>query len=84
MIDKHEGIVILEENATAGGAGAGVAEYLSNEGYCLPTLILGLPDTNFEQGKREELLSAAGLDEKGIENRIQSWLAKQSKHRGAA
>src|SRR5690606_29189723 len=41
---SHEGLVTLEDNVVAGGAGSGVAELLAAEGLCVPVLHLGLPD----------------------------------------
>jgi len=68
----HEAFVTLEDNAIAGGAGAGVAELLSAHGITLPILHLGLPDAYLEHGSREEVLSMAGLDLPGIRNAIRT------------
>lgn len=76
MAQLHEHIVTLEENAIAGGAGAGVLEYLNNEAFATPTLVLGLPDQNYEQGTRAQLLHSADLSKDGIENSINAWVAK--------
>ncbi len=58
----HELIVTLEENAIAGGAGAGVNEFLAAQGINTAVLNLGLPDAFIEHGTREEALAEAGLD----------------------
>ncbi len=58
----HEAFVTLEDNAVAGGAGAGVAECLSAHGVTLPILHLGLPDAFLDHGSRDEVLAMAGLD----------------------
>ena len=63
-------IVTLEENGIAGGAGSGVAEYLTQQGAQTPVLHLGLPDTFIDHGKREKILSTLGLNAKGIEHSI--------------
>ena len=73
---SHDYIVTLEENAVSGGAGSGVVEYLMSQGHSIPCLLLGLPDKNYEQGKRNQLLSAAKLDKAGITYQINHWLAK--------
>jgi len=52
-----------------------VAEYLSEQGLCLPILHLGLPDTFIDHGKREKILSTLGLDAKGIQQSISTRLA---------
>jgi len=58
----HKAFVTIEDNAIAGGAGAGVAECLAAHGITLPILHLGLPDVYLEHGSREEVLTMAGLD----------------------
>ena len=72
---QYKLLVTLEENGIAGGAGSGVAEYLSEQGLCLPILHLGLPDTFIDHGKREEILSTLGLDASGIQQAISQRLA---------
>lgn len=76
QVEQHDYLVTLEENAIAGGAGAGVLEYLSQEGIFIPTLPIGLKDAYYEQGKRSELLQMAGLDQNGINKNIQRWIEK--------
>jgi len=62
MARTHKAFVTIEDNAIAGGAGAGVAELLAANGVTLPILHLGLPDAYLEHGSREEVLTMAGLD----------------------
>ncbi len=62
LAQAHDAFVTLEDNAIAGGAGAGVAECLAAHGITLPMLHLGLPDAFLEHGSREEVLAMAGLD----------------------
>ena len=66
LAKAHEGIVTLEDNVVAGGAGSGVAELLAAEGIVLPILHLGLPDAFQHHASREQLLQEAGLDAAGI------------------
>lgn len=70
LVRQHDALVTVEDNAIAGGAGAGVAESLAAHGVKLPILHLGLPDRFLEHGSREEVLSAAGLDLPGIRKAI--------------
>ncbi len=72
---KHALIVTLEENSIAGGAGSAVVEYLNQQGLNLPILQLGLPDRFIDHGKHGDLLASAGLDSKGILQRITQRLA---------
>jgi 1-deoxy-D-xylulose-5-phosphate synthase len=62
LAKTHDGFVTFEDNAIAGGAGAGVAECLAAHGVVMPILHLGLPDAWLEHGSREEVLSMGGLD----------------------
>ncbi len=66
MARRHQLLVTLEENATAGGAGSAVTECLAAHGVTTPVLQLGLPDRHIEHGTREELLHEAGLDRTGL------------------
>ncbi len=66
LASTHEGIVTLEDNVVAGGAGSGVSELLSNAGITLPILHLGLPDAFQHHASRENLLAEAGLDVDGV------------------
>ncbi|MFC7301241.1 1-deoxy-D-xylulose-5-phosphate synthase [Cognatiluteimonas weifangensis] len=66
LAKTHEGLVTLEDNVVAGGAGSGVAELLAAEGLALPILHLGLPDAFQHHASREQLLAEAGLDAAGI------------------
>jgi 1-deoxy-D-xylulose-5-phosphate synthase len=74
MADRHDLIVTLEENAVRGGAGAGVAEVLSDHGQAIPLLILGLPDQHIGQGEPAEVLARCGLDAAGIIKSIRNGL----------
>ena len=75
LASTHDLIVTLEENTIAGGAGAGVSEYLSSQGINLPILHLGLPDTFIDHGKHQDLLAACGLNSNGILHSIEQHLA---------
>ncbi len=63
---QHEGLVTIEDNVVAGGAGSGVGELLNAEGVQRPILHLGLPDSYQHHASREDLLAEAGIDAAGI------------------
>ncbi|EKT4107283.1 1-deoxy-D-xylulose-5-phosphate synthase [Stenotrophomonas maltophilia] len=63
---QHEGLVTIEDNVVAGGAGSGVGELLNAEGVLRPILHLGLPDSYQHHASREDLLTEAGIDAAGI------------------
>ncbi len=66
LAKSHSLIVTVEENVVQGGAGSAVNNLLHQHKILRHTLNLGLPDSFVEQGSREELLSACGLDSQGI------------------
>ena len=70
LAHSHRMLVTLEENAVAGGAGAGVAEALAEFGLAVPVLHLGLPDTFIEHGEHARMLAECGLDAAGIVHAI--------------
>ncbi|MCA1978181.1 MAG: 1-deoxy-D-xylulose-5-phosphate synthase [Thiobacillus sp.] len=69
---SHRLLVTLEENAVAGGAGAGVAEALAAAGITVALMHLGLPDRFVEHGDAQKLLAECGLDAAGIESAVRS------------
>ncbi|MYI02621.1 MAG: 1-deoxy-D-xylulose-5-phosphate synthase, partial [Gammaproteobacteria bacterium] len=71
----HELVVTVEEHAVMGGAGSAVNEVLMRDGYRMPVLNLGLPDSFLEHGKPPEMLQKAGLDAAGIARAIHEKLA---------
>lgn len=76
MADRHQLIVTLEENAIMGGAGSAVNEFLVAANYRIPVLNLGLPDRFLSHGKIPDMLSAIGLDAKGIVSTVRDKLSK--------
>jgi len=74
LAQSHEGLVTLEDNVIAGGAGSAVAELLAAEGIVIPILHLGLPDCFQVHASRAALLAQAGLDSQGVTGAIcQRW-----------
>ena len=74
LATTHDVLVTLEENVIAGGAGAGVVEFMMKEKLIKPVLNLGLPDKFVPQGTQEELLAKLGLDTAGIEKAVLDYL----------
>ncbi|HVF18294.1 MAG TPA: transketolase C-terminal domain-containing protein, partial [Steroidobacteraceae bacterium] len=70
---SHRGVITVEENVVAGGAGSAIMECLAAHGIALPTLQLGIPDRFIEHGSREDCLVMAGLDVASIDTSIQRW-----------
>ena len=72
----HTLIVTLEENAIAGGAGAGVSEYFAQQGILVAVLHLGLPDIFIDHATHDAQIATAGLDVATISERIKARLLK--------
>lgn len=81
LASSHKLLITLEENAIAGGAGAGVAEYLSTTSSTTPIQIIGLPDEYIEHGNRNELLTQCRLDEAGIRSQIKAVVSAEDQLR---
>lgn len=75
LCNTHRHLITLEENATQGGAGSAVNEFVATTGVCIPTLNLGLPDLFLDHGTRSELLQDAQLDPKSLFDRITTFTA---------
>ena len=67
---KHDLLVTVEENAIAGGAGSGVAEYMASLGINTAIIHLGLPDEFVSHGSQQEIKANYGLDAEGIHRQI--------------
>lgn len=76
LVSRHDVIVTVEENAIAGGAGAGVVEFMMQEKLIKPVLNIGLPDKFIAQGTQQEMHHELGIDADGIETQIRDYLAK--------
>jgi 1-deoxy-D-xylulose-5-phosphate synthase len=70
MINTHDLLVTVEENAVAGGAGSAVNELLASAGIAANILNIGIPDRYVEHGSRDDCLAMAGLDTDGIFEQI--------------
>ena len=67
----HELLVVVEENAVIGGAGAEVARVVDGLAHRPRMLRLGLPDHFIDHGDQAQLLATVGLDKAGIVASIQ-------------
>ncbi len=74
LADEHELLVTLEDGCIAGGAGAGVVEFLQQDKRLVHTLMLGLPDKFIEQGTQQEMYTELGLDAQGIIRQVNAFL----------
>ena len=62
----HDLLVVIEENAVIGGAGAEVSRVVDDLSQRPRVLRLGLPDRFIDHGDQAHLLATVGLDKAGI------------------
>ncbi|GGF09357.1 1-deoxy-D-xylulose-5-phosphate synthase [Pseudoalteromonas gelatinilytica] len=75
LLNNHDVIVTLEDNAIAGGAGSAVNEYLAAIKADVTILNLGIPDEFIKHGTQDEMHAEMGLDANGILTRIKEFMA---------
>lgn len=73
--------VTVEENALQGGFGSAVMELFEERGLNIPVKRIGVPDEFIEHGTQEELRRRLGLDAKGIEESVRSFLKEHKLQR---
>ena len=61
LVEQHDLLITLEENAVAGGAGSGVAEFLANAGVICQVRHVGIPDAFIAHAGQGECRQMAGL-----------------------
>ncbi len=62
----HRRVVTIEDNIRVGGVGAQIAQTLADAGVDVPVQVFGLPHEFLDQGRRDAILTAAGLGAKDI------------------
>lgn len=71
LANSHDLLVTIEENASMGGAGSAINEYLINHKVDCKVINLGLPDHFVSHGSSHQLLAECGLDKQGIIDAIE-------------
>ena len=61
LVTQHQCLITFEENAIAGGAGSGVAEFLTREGVNCAIRHIGIPDAFIAHAGQGECRQLAGL-----------------------
>ncbi len=61
LANSHDLLITVEENAIAGGAGAGVSEFLAGQGIDCPVRHVGIPDAFVEHASQGQNRVSAGL-----------------------
>ncbi|WP_419785310.1 1-deoxy-D-xylulose-5-phosphate synthase [Pseudodesulfovibrio sp.] len=72
LVTKHDRILVVEENARAGGFGSAVLEFLSDVDLLGGKKIrcMGIPDVFVEHGAQKELRAMLGIDKDGIKRAL--------------
>lgn len=76
LVQTHDRLVCLEENAVSGGAGSAVLEYLARSGCLKPVLLCGIPDVVTEHGDSGKILDDLGLSTEQLQQNISNWLTQ--------
>ncbi|MFB0979776.1 MAG: 1-deoxy-D-xylulose-5-phosphate synthase [Alteromonadaceae bacterium] len=74
IVENHDVIITVEDNAIAGGAGSGVNEYILSKGIAIKILNIGLPDSFIKHGTQQEIHQELGLDSQGIIDQINAFI----------
>ncbi|QDP00753.1 1-deoxy-D-xylulose-5-phosphate synthase [Thalassotalea sp. PS06] len=74
LVDNHDYLVTIEDNAIAGGAGSAVNEYLQAKRLTTPVLNIGIPDEFIKHGTQPEIHQELGIDAPGIKSRIDAFM----------
>ncbi len=79
LVDQFNDILLLEENALAGGFSSAVLEMLNKKkaGQNNNIQCVGIPDEFVEHGTQRELRSTLGIDTTGIKKTLKKMLAKK-------
>ena len=77
LAQNHKAFVTVEEGCIMGGAGSAVSEFFHQQQLSPHMLQLGLPDQFIDHGDQQTILAQLGLDAKGMQTSIQTWLDKQ-------
>ncbi len=76
LIESHQVLVTVEDNAIAGGAGSAVNEYILSQGLAAKILNIGLPDIFIKHGTQQEIHAELGLDAQGIIDKVTTFIKK--------
>ncbi len=74
LIESHDVLVTIEDNAIAGGAGSAVNEFILSKGLPVKMLNIGLPDSFIKHGTQAEIHQELGLDCEGIVTKVNEFM----------
>ena len=62
LASSHDQFICVEENATIGGAGSAVLEFLAKQGLQIPCQLVGIPDRYIEHASPIQQYADIGID----------------------
>lgn len=74
LVENHDVLVTIEDNAIAGGAGSAVNEFILSKGLPVKMLNIGLPDSFIKHGTQAEIHQELGLDCEGIVTKVNAFM----------
>ena len=77
----HRLVVTLEDNGRSGGCGSAVAALLRDAAVDVPLCDFALPQEFLEHGRRDEILSVAGLSAQELARRVVEAVARRDPER---
>jgi len=66
LVESHQYLITLEENALMGGAGSAVNEFLAANNHNVPVKNIGIPDRFIQHGNSLDLKADIALNQDGI------------------
>ncbi len=72
IAENYKAIVTVEDGVKEGGFGTAVVDWLSTNGYNVPVVKLGVPDTWIYHAKVDQLHAECGFDSEGIVQAVKS------------
>jgi 1-deoxy-D-xylulose-5-phosphate synthase len=76
MAGRHRLVVTVEDNGRVGGAGAAIAQYLSDEDIPTPVRVAGIPPRFHDHGSRSQVLATAGLAAQDLAREVVTWASR--------
>ena len=78
LVNDHKILVTVEDGAVTNGFGAFIAATVEGIAPEVRVAVHGVPDRTFEHAPRGEQLALAGLDARGIAEKVRAWSAQES------
>tara|TARA_B100001063_G_scaffold121284_2_gene113216 strand:+ start:2503 stop:4425 length:1923 start_codon:yes stop_codon:yes gene_type:complete len=74
LAESHDELICIEENATMGGAGSAVLEFLAKQGLHTSCQLMGIPDRYIEHASPVQQFEDIGIDKASIVDKVKQCL----------